>query len=90
MEWPGRFVRPYILIQENLKLKNDFKLYNKKNASGSVMDNMLMDLNETETKNFAQFLSIAKAFCSESRSQFYRVLARNYISKEEFDTIVNN
>ena len=75
-------------IIENTTLNKDYSLRNQMNSSsGSIMDNIAEGFERNGNRELIQFLSIAKASCGELRSQLYRCLDRNHITKDRFDDI---
>ncbi len=67
-------------------LKNNFRLIGQiEGSSGSVMDNIAEGFERGTRAEFIQFLGYSKGSCGELRGQLYRLLDRQYISKEQFD-----
>ncbi len=74
------------LLTNKIEFSRDFGLKRQiRNSTGSAMDNIAEGFERDGKKEFIQFLSIAKGSSGEARSQIYRALDQEYISKKEFE-----
>ena len=70
--------------------RKNFRLIDQmEGSSGSIMDNIAEGFERGSRQEFILFLGYAKGSCGEFRSQLYRALNREYISKKEFEGLFN-
>ncbi|MBN8835752.1 MAG: four helix bundle protein [Sphingobacteriia bacterium] len=70
--------------------QNNYRIIGQiEGSSGSIMDNVAEGFERGTKAEFIQFLGYAKGSCGEFRSQLYRALDRNYISKIQFEELVD-
>ena len=75
-------------IIDDGKMKKNYRLIDQiEGSSGSIMDNIAEGFERGIRAEFITFLGYAKGSCGEFRSQLYRTVGRNYISKTEFDEL---
>jgi len=73
------------------KFSQDYVLRDQiRRAVVSIFSNIAEGFERNGNKEFVQFLSIAKAYCGEVRAQLIFAKGRNYISVEQFESIVSN
>ena len=83
-----RLAHEIYLVTQREPARYDFSLKDQINKSmGSVMDNIAEGFERDGNKEFIQFLFVSKASAGEARSQWYRMLDRNYTSGEEYERI---
>ena len=69
----------------------DYALRDQINRSmGSVMDNIAEGFERGGTKEFIQFLSIARGSAGEVRSQLHRALDRNHVDPARYVLFLND
>lgn len=79
------FAKDIYELTNDGEFQKDFRLKDQIRASsGSVMDNIAEGFERDGRREFVQFLYIAKGSCGETRSQLYRALDINYITKDIF------
>ncbi|MDD4218349.1 MAG: four helix bundle protein [Bacteroidales bacterium] len=77
-------------ITDEALFNKDYRFRDQiRSASGSIMDNIAEGFERDGNKEFAQFLSIAKASNGEVRSQSYRALDYNYITPEQLEDLLS-
>jgi len=75
-------------ITKRVAFSRDFELRRQIcEASVSIMSNIAECFDRNGTREFVQFLSIAKGSAAEVIPQLYVALDQKYITKEEFDRL---
>ena len=78
----------YDAIESNKGFTGDYKFTDQiRSAAVSVMSNIAEGFSRRTTKEFGQFLFIAKGSAAEVQSQLYVALDQEYINKEKFDEL---
>ena len=85
------FNKRIYLITENTNFKKDFDLTRQiRRASISISSNIAEGFERNTDKEFIYFLYVAKASAGEVRSQLYLAFDLEYITKEEFEKLLES
>ncbi len=78
----------YDATKSNKNFTGDYKFRGQiHNAAVSVMSNIAEGFSRRSTKEFIQFLFIAKGSIAEVQSQLYVALDQSYINEEKFNEL---
>ena len=78
----------YDAVKSNKKLGSGYKFWEQiQSAAVSIMSNIAEGFSRRSTKEFTQFLFIAKGSAAEVQSQLYIALDQGYISHQKFSEI---
>ncbi|CAH0337326.1 MULTISPECIES: four helix bundle protein [unclassified Flavobacterium] len=78
-------------ITENSNFKKDFDFIRQiRRASLSISSNIAEGFERNTDKEFIYFLYVAKASAGEVRSQLYLAFDLEYITKEEFEILLES
>ena len=85
------FNKRIYIITENTNFKKDFDLTRQiRRASISISSNIAEGFERNTDKEFIYFLYVAKASAGEVRSQLYLAFDLEYITKEEFEKLLES
>ena len=85
------FNKQIYTITENTNYKKDFDFVRQiRRASLSISSNIAEGYERNTDKEFIYFLYVAKASAGEVRSQLYLALDLEYITKEEFELLIQS
>ena len=86
-----RLTKEIYAATQDAKFSKDFGLRDQiRRAAVSVMSNIAEGFERGGNQEFIQFLYIAKGSCGEVRSQLYVALDQGYISRDQFDQMLNS
>jgi four helix bundle protein len=86
-----QFNKRIYLITENTNFKKDFDFIRQiRRASISITSNIAEGFERNTDKEFIYFLYVAKASAGEIRSQLYLAFDLDYITKQEFEELLES
>ena len=78
----------YDAMKSNKSFSNDYKFREQiQSATVSIMSNIAEGFSRRTTKEFTQFLFIAKGSAAEVQSQLYVALDQEYVNQEKFNEL---